>query len=223
MLDTGYRRSPADHRDWSYRDRVMAAQPLDLTRLPSRWRVDQRNPLPVYRQDGPSCVGWGTATAQTALERFDKRRTVLHDGQEFYSHIALPDGGAYPRDALKLWRDLGILVQGTDKRHKIGGFAAVNPRDHDAVKHAMRTGHGLLTGFQVTRQWADGGGDEFVDDGQSEVLGGHWSFVSGWDVPGPIIHNTWGEDWSGDGRAIAPWSMWDQRVWECWAVLDVDD
>ncbi len=223
VIDTGYRRSPTDHRDWSYRDRVMAAQPIDLDRLPRRWRVDQRNPLPVYRQQGPSCVGWIVATAQTALERFDKRRTVRHDGQEFYSHIALPDGGAYIRDALKLWRDLGVRVEGSDTRHRIAGFAAVNPRDHDAVRHAMRTGHGLCIGFEVTRQWADGGGAEFADDGTSDVLGGHGSFVSGWEAPGPLDHNTWGEDWSGDGRAVLPWSYWDRRVWECWAVLDVND
>lgn len=222
-FDTGYRRSPVDHRDWSYRDRVMAAEPLDLERLPARWRVDQRNPLPVYRQAGPSCVGWGTATFQTALERKDKRRTVLHDGQEFYSHIALPGGGAYPRDALKLWRDTGILVQGTDRRHRIAGFAAINPRDHDAVRHAIRSGRGVAIGYQVTRRWADGGGDEFTDDGTSDVLGGHWSYVGGWEPTGPEVINTWGEDWSQDGRAVIPWSMWDQRVWEVWTVTDVND
>lgn len=223
MLDTGYRRSPADHRDWSYRDRVMAAQPLDLTRLPKRWRVDHRTPLPVYAQQGPSCTGWMAATAQTALERFDKRRTVRHDGQTIYAEVALPGGGAYIRDLLKAWVERGVPTEDGSKRHRIGGFAAVNPRDHDAVKHAMRTGHGLCIGFEVTRQWADGGGAEFVDDGQSEVLGGHGMFTSGWEVAGPLGHNTWGDDWSGDGRAVLPWDYWDKRVWECWAVLDVND
>lgn len=223
MLDTGYRRSPADHRDWSYRDRVMAAQPLDLGRLPSRWRVDRRTPLPVYDQGSvPSCVGWAVATAQTALERFDKRRTVRHNGGEFYERIALPGGGAYIRDALKLWTDIGVLTE-NGKRHRIAGYSAVNPRDHDAVRHAMRTGHGLLIGFEVTRQWADGGGAEFTDTGTSDVLGGHGMYTSGWEPAGPLGHNTWGGSWSGDGRAVLPWDYWDRRVWECWAVVDVDD
>lgn len=200
----------------------MAAQPLDLTRLPSRWRVDQRTPLPVYDQGSvPSCVGWGTATAQTALERFDKRRTLRHDGAEFYSHIALPGGGAYPRDALKLWRDVGILDD-RGRRHRISGYAAVNPRDHDAVKHAMRTGHGLCIGFSVTRQWAQGGGREF-DPSDGDELGGHWMFASGWEPAGPIGHNTWGGDWAVSGRALLPWAYWDRHVWETWAVTDVND
>ena len=223
VFDTGYRRSPADHRDWSYRDVVMAAEPMDLDRLPKRFPVDQRTPLPVYRQVGPSCTGWGSATFQTALERRDKRRTVLHDGQELYGHVALPGGGAYPRDILRVWRDLGILVQGTQTRHRIAGFAAANPRDHDAVKHAIRSGPGVCIGFEVTREWADGGGDEFDQSGSDEVLGGHWLYVSGREVAGPKVLNTWAEDWSEDGRQVLTWAEWDQRVWECWTVTDVDD
>jgi hypothetical protein len=220
MIDTGYRRSPVDHRDWSYRSLATVASGASL---PASWRVDKRNPLPVYDQGPvPSCVGWAVATAQTALERFDKRRTVRHDGAEFYRNIALPGGGAYIRDALKQWRDLGVLTE-TGKRHRISSFAAVNPRDHDAVKRAMVNGHGLLIGFMVTRQWADGGGAEFENDGTSQELGGHGMFTSGWEPAGPIGHNTWGPAWSADGRAVLPWSYWDRNVWECWAVLDVND
>lgn len=218
--DSGYRRSPADHRDWSYRDRVMAAAPA--VALPSSWRVDKRTPLPVYEQRGPSCMGWAVATAQTALERFDKRRTVRHDGQEFYDQIALPSGGAYPRDALKLWSERGVKDE-RGRLHRISGYAAVDPRDHDAVRHAMFTGHGLVIGFMVTRQWADGGGREFDPNQPGDDLGGHGMFASGWEPVGPVGHNTWGASWSGDGRAVLPWAYWDRHVWECWSVLDVDD
>lgn len=222
MIDTGYRRSPVDHRDYSYRQVGMKLGRGIFT-PPKRWRVDARTPLPVYDQGAvPSCVGWAVATAQTALERFDKRRTVRHDGREFYDHIALPGGGAYIRDALKLWAEVGVLSE-KGKRHRISGYAAVNPRDHDAVKHAMHTGHGLLIGFEVTRQWADGGGAEFRDDGSSDTLGGHGMFTSGWEPAGPIGHNTWSQSWSGDGRAVLPWDYWDRRVWEAWAVVDVND
>ncbi len=221
MFDTGYRRSPADHRDWNYRAVAMATRSARGVKIPERFRVDKRTPLPVYEQQGPSCMGWSMATAKTSQERFDKRRTVRFDGQSFYAKIALPGGGAYPRDALRLAIEEGVPDE-KGKLHRIGGFAAVNPRDHDAVKHAIVTGRGLLIGFEVTRQWADGGGAEFQDTG-SEVLGGHAMFVPGYDPAGPEGLNTWSERWGRGGRATLPWSYWDQRVWEAWTLLDVND
>jgi hypothetical protein len=166
-------------------------------------------------------MGWSVATMQTIFERFDKRRTVRHDGQEFYDRIALPGGGAYPRDALKVWTEEGVLAE-SGKRHRIAGFAAVNPRDHDAVRHAIVSGRGLIIGFGVTRAWAQGGGKEFADT-DSEDLGGHGMAVSGYEPAGPIGHNTWSESWGDRGRAVLPWAYWDKHVWEAWSLLDVDD
>lgn len=222
MFDSGYRRSPADHRDYSYTARVQP-QTAELRRLPASWQVDRRTPLPVYDQGSvPSCMGWSVATAQTALERFDKRRTVRHDGLEFYGHIALPGGGAYPRDALRLWSQRGVLTE-AGRPHRIAGYAAVNPRDHDAVRHAMHTGRGLLIGFGVTREWAQGGGREFDAQPGAELLGGHAMFCTGWTPAGVVGLNTWGEAWGQRGRGLLPWAYWDQHVWECWSILDVND
>jgi hypothetical protein len=223
VFDTGYRRSPADHRDWSYRERVVSL--LGQVRLPTRYRIDARTPLPVYDQGSvPSCMGWSVATAQTAMERYDKRRTVRHDGLEFYDNIALPGGGAYPRDALRLWTERGVLTE-AGKPHRIAAYAAVNPRDHDAVRHAIFTGRGVLIGFGVTAEWAGGGGKEFdaADAQGDEVIGGHAIFVTGYRASGPIGHNTWGERWADKGRAVLPWAYWDRHVWECWSLLDLDD
>lgn len=221
-MDTGYRRSPADHRDYSYRERVLAATATPA--LPRTYRVDARTPLPVYEQSGPSCMGWAVATAQTAHERADKRRTVRHDGQEFYDRIALPGGGSYPRDALTLWAGRGVHDE-RGRLHRIGGYAAVNPRDHDAVRHAIFAGRGLVVGFAVTRAWAQGGGAEFADAGgdADEVIGGHGMYVAGYVPAGPEGLNTWGSEWARNGRAVLPWTYWDRHVWECWTTLDVDD
>lgn len=222
---------------WAFVESAVAGPPLNLrdlmlggprkaaaevAKLLARWRVDQRTPLPVYEQQGPSCVGWAMATAKTAQERFDKRRTVRFDGQSFCAGFALPGGGAYVRDALRTAVEQGVPDE-TGRLYRIGGYAAVNPRDHDAVRHAIRTGRGVLIGFEVTRQWADGGGAEFVDDGTSDVLGGHGMNGTGYENAGPLGQNAWGQAWSNDGRAVLPWSMWDQRVWESWTLLDVDD
>jgi hypothetical protein len=220
VIDTGYRRSPADHRDHSYRERVLSG--VARVDLPTRFRVDKRTPLPVYDQGQvPSCVGWAMATAKTSQERFDKRRTVRFDGLGFYEQIALPGGGAYIRDALKLAVTSGVVSE-KGRAHPIGSYAAVNPRDHDAVRHAIYTGRGLLIGFAVTRQWAQGGGREFAPT-DADVIGGHGMYVTGYDPTGPLGHNTWGANWGDRGRAVLPWDYWDAHVWECWTLLDVDD
>jgi hypothetical protein len=220
VLDTGYRRSLADHRDFQYRERVLGVGAT--VKVPARFRVDRRTPLPVYDQGPvPSCVGWAMATAKTSQERFDKRRTVRFDGLGFYSQIALPGGGAYIRDALKLAVTTGVTSE-KGKPHRIASYAAVNPRDHDAVRHAIFTGRGLLIGFAVTRQWAQGGGREFAPS-DGDVLGGHGMYVTGYEPAGPVGTNTWGLSWGDRGRAVLPWAYWDAHVWECWSLLDVDD
>lgn len=220
--DTGYRRSLADHRDYSYRERVLGATPAAELQLPDRFRLDKRNPLPVYNQGAvPSCMGWAVATAQTAQERYDKRRTVRHDGLEFYQRIALPGGGAYPRDAMALWAERGVLTE-AGKPHRVSAYAAINPRDHDAVRHAIITGRGVVVGFMVTRAWAQGGGREFSDTGGDE-LGGHAMYVPSYEPAGPGGLNTWGQGWADQGRALLPWAYWDRHVWECWTVTDLDD
>lgn len=215
-LDTGYRRSPVDHRDWQFR---ALAMPRTVRPLPRTFEVDFRSPIRAYDQDGPSCVGWSTATAMKVLERVDHRRTLEFDGQAFYNKIALPGGGAYIREALDLARNEGVPQQGTGKLHRIEGYAAINPRDHEAVKYAIVHGRGVLIGFMVTRKWAEGGGAEFTDDGD-EDLGGHGMYISGYEEVGPIGLNTWSEWWSDDGRAPLPWPYWDQNVWECWTLVD---
>lgn len=221
LLDFGYRRSPVDHRDYLYAERVLAADPAAAKRAPKSYRVDKRSPLTAYTQAGPSCTGWAGATLKTVQERKDQRRTLSFDGQRLYAPIALPGGGAYIRDLLEQMRTVGVHDVNGDV-YRIAGYAGVNPRDHDAVRHAIATHRGVLIGFMVTKQWAAGGGAEFTD-GPGDDLGGHAMYLPGYDPDGPDGLNTWGPGWSGDGRAKLPWAYWDRNVWECWTVLDEDD
>lgn len=222
FIDTGYRRSPVDHRDWLYRPVAMAAA-AEQRPAPRAYRADKRSPLVPYNQgDSPSCVGWSTATLKKIQERLDKRRSIDFNGEAFYEPIAQPGGGAYIRDALERARTVGVPAATDGRLYRIDAYAGIAPKDHEAVKHAIVKHRGLLIGFEVTRAWAVGGGAEFEDTG-AEVLGGHAMFIAGYDALGPDGLNTWGPLWSEDGRAKLPWAYWDAHVWECWALVDHDD
>ncbi len=222
MFDSGYRRSPVDHRDYRYSTNL-----LEVQNLPLKWEVDARLPLLESDQGSvPSCLAHAFAYLKTIHERKDKRRTLHFDQMEFYQKIALPGGGAYFRDAFRVAQTDGLKELDSGKYMKIGTYYAINPRDHIAVKHAIYSNRGLAIGFGVTRAWMRGGGREFkpipgLD--MNEVIGGHGIFISGYDEDGPKGINSWGPNWNKDGRGILPWEYWDQHVWECWAIQDVND
>jgi hypothetical protein len=227
LLDTGFRRSPADHRDWVLGATVPLAAPK---RVPRSYMVDRRNPLTPYNQGSvPSCVGWSLATLKTVQERKDQRRTLAFDGLAIYAPIALPGGGAYIRAGLDHLRKTGAPAN-NGKAYTISGYAGVVPKDHDAVKAAIVAHRGVLIGFEVTFGWAQGGGDEFralaatvpAETAPDTVIGAHAMYVPGYDPAGPMGLNTWGM-WSGDGRKQLPWDYWDAHVFEVWTVLDTDD
>jgi hypothetical protein len=227
LENNGYVRSPADHRDWQYAPLGLLVPAL----LPAEWEVDRYNPLPVYDQgDYPACVGWMLAQMKTVHERKDKRRTLAFDGKAFYDKIALPGGGAYLRDAFQLAVTQGVptvtLTDQPGKLFKIASYSAINPRNHTAVKHAIKTNRGLCIGFGVTLNWMSDGGREFTvprGTDPNEVVGGHGAYISGYKRTGPVCLNSWGRSWSGDGRQVIDWDYWDKNVWECWTVQDVDD
>lgn len=219
LRNNGYVRSPADHRDYQY------GAGLTALTLPSRYEVDRYNPLPVYDQgEVPACAGWMMAQMKTVHERKDQRRTISFDGEAFYNRIALPGGGAYLRDAFHVAKTEG--VPSVRRLYKIKEYAAVNPRNHLAVKSAIKNNRGVVIGFGVTLDWMSDGGKEFkVSPGTDphEVVGGHGMYVSGYFPDGPLGLNSWGSTWSEDGRKQLSWDYWDKNVWECWTITDVDD
>ncbi len=222
-FDSGYVRSPVDHRDYQF----MASALVATANLPEQWEVDARKPLLESDQGSvPSCLAHCFAYVKTIHERKDKRRTLRFDPAEFYNKIALLGGGAYFRDAFRVAQRDGLQELNSGKYMKIGNYYAVNPRNHVAVREAIISNRGLAIGFGVTRGWAKGGGREFQPTpgrNMDEVIGGHGMFVGGYTSGGPTGINSWGPDWGNEGRAFLPWDYWDKHVWECWAIQDVND
>lgn len=237
---TGYRTSPTDIRDIRY----ALVAPRSIA-VPEEYDTEADVDLPIYDQGSvPACAGWTGAGVKTAHEYLETGSILRFDGLDLYEQVALPDdhgtpygqpcaaeagalstgGGSYMRDIFKAMQKTGVLAE-DGQRYRIGGFAALDPRNHDEVKHALVTTGQLAIGFNVPRSFLQGGGKEFDVDagGANDIVGGHAIRVRGYNTQGPVLPNTWGLGWDDDGVAEVTWAFWDTYVTECWTVLDCDN
>lgn len=221
-LDTGFRRSPTDIRDIRYG--FVAKADVDV---PESYSFDTpRRQLPVYDQGQvPKCTCSASALLKTAQERVEQNKTYLFDDDELYGHVKLPGGGAYIRDVLQLLVDSGATPVGKTQRRKIQMYAAVDPKNHDEVKHAMVTAGLLVVGFDVPRSFLKGGGKEFDAGtaGGDDIVGAHAIAATFYGPTGPGLHNSWGPDWMDNGRTQVSWEFWDRYVTEVWSTVDATD
>lgn len=221
-LDTGFRRSPADIRDIRYG--FVARDGVDV---PESYSFDTpRRQLPVYDQGQvPKCTCSASSLLKTAQERVEENKTFLFDDDELYSHVELPGGGAYIRDVLQFLVDSGATPVGKKQRRKIKLYAAIDPKNHDEVKHAMVTAGVLVVGFEVPRSFLKGGGKEFDAAGakDDDIVGRHAIVASSYGPLGPGLQNSWGPEWMDNGRTQVSWEFWDRYVDEVWSTVDATD
>lgn len=222
-LDTGFRRSPSDIRDIRYGN--VANPTLDV---PESFALETaRFKLPTYNQgDIPKCVASSGALLKTAQEKVETGKTLLFDDDELYSHVALPGGGANIRDMLQLLVDRGAVPTTAKRPKTIAMYAAIDPKNHDEVKHAMVQGGALIVGMEVTRGFCKGGGAEFnpsAEGNENDSVGFHAIVSDFYGVDGPGLHNSWGEDWMDGGRTTVTWDFWDRYVFEVWSTVDTRD
>lgn len=222
-LDTGFRRSPHDIRDVRYGN--VANPKLEAPEAFS-FETGKRK-LPVYNQgDVPKCVASSLSLLKTAQEKVECGKTLLFDDDELYSHIDLPGGGAYIRDGLQLLKDRGAIPTTAKRPRSISLYAAIDPKNHEEVKHAMTQAGVLVIGMQVTRGFCKGGGKEFdanAEGNVNDIVGAHAIATTAYDPEGPFLHNSWGEDWEDGGKTKVTWDFWDRYVFECWTSVDTRD
>jgi hypothetical protein len=234
---TGYRVSPTDILDIRY---ALVAPRLDFD-VPDEYDTET-TPLPIYEQGNiPSCAGWTGAGIKTAHEFIECERVIRFDGLDLYGQVALPcdhgiaykracpscggvslGGGSYMRSIFQAMQKTGVLAE-DGQRYRIGGYAAIDPKNHAEVKHSMVTTGQLAIGFSVPRSFMAGGGAEFnIGEGAADdIVGGHAIRVRGYTPEKVIWPNTWGKTWDVDGVAEVSWDFWDTYVTECWTILDV--
>lgn len=217
-IDTGYRPSPVDHRDFVYG----IAAPVPTVAVPDTFDYEVEHPIPVLDQGRvPACVGFSLAALKIGEEALETGKDLNFHGLDIYKHISKPgQEGAVIRDGLDYLRSPGAVA--SRKHYPISVYAGVQVKNHVAVKTAIFNQGPLVCGFEVPRFFMNGGGHEFhVGDGQPhDIVGGHAILVVGYDSTGVILHNSWGEGWGDKGRTTVDWEFWDTYFMEAWAVSD---
>ena len=138
-----------------------------------------------------------------------------HDVTGFDPKDPSTDRGAMIRDSLKHRQQVGTLAYG--KRHKLGAYLALDPKNHDEIALALYLFGAVELGVEITasaqQQFAEGEPWDLTKD--TDVLGGH-------DVPlvarrdGLYEVVTWGAV-----QKVTP-AWWDAFVTEAWALLSPD-
>jgi len=236
--------SPQDRRDYT---RLAVGAPVALapsaTLAVNGW-------LPPVRDQGAesSCTGYAIAYGR-ALMRY------RHTGQytEYSPHYLYwqerkregttnQDTGAYPRDAMKVLRKLGIATEAqmpywrgnyedpatdADNANAFPYRVTRYLRCHDlsAIKTEIAMGNPVLIGLYVTESFERTNGLIDVPSPWEQILGGHaicpTSYTDNADYPGGgyvTFINSWGSGWSLGGYASLSYSFFQSSYFmESWS------
>jgi hypothetical protein len=180
---------------------------------------------PMYKNDtigdctcaaaGHMIEAWTTAAADSTIKVTDADILKAYEAISGYDpSTGRNDNGAVELSVLKYWRHTGI------GKHKITGFASVEPGNHLHVKQAAQLFGGVYIGVKlpITAQgqsmWTVPVGGP-VGPGAPGSWGGHAVNVVGYDSQGLTVI-TWGKP------LRMTWTFWDTYCDEAYALLSKD-
>lgn len=198
--------------------------------------------LPIYDQVGPSCVGNSQALGATIDQRRDLYRTLIYDGEDLYARAKAVDGipnvdGTYPRVALKIRADEGILIKSSPRKpaevgqlDQISAYAALHTIEEIVV--AIWLYGSVELGSTWYAEWDEVDPETGVLPPGRVAVGGHDYRAVGYDLrgryrpPALLWQQSWGPTYGNRirgsaGRAWMPTSLVDFADFEAWRSIDL--
>lgn len=122
------------------------------------------------------------------------------------------DNGTILLDALNMWQREGFNRHG-QTRDYLTAYAALDHKDHDAIRRSIYALGGVYLGIQVPQYLMTTDGDwAYEPDADWTIAGGHCIAALGYDQFGPRIFS-----WGGTRRMS--WELWDVIVDEAYGLL----
>ncbi|TLV01322.1 hypothetical protein [Dyadobacter luticola] len=204
--------------------RTLLRAPFDLP-IPNEYDFDAEHlgiPTPMFANDTfGDCVIAGRAHQTLRFELIEQSRLLLITDQDVLDQYFLEtggeDNGLVVLDSLNAWRRNGWKIAG--KTFRIRAYAEVDPTSSEEMRRAifmdLGVGLGLSLPTSAETQINVGKPWDVVSDasGEPNSWGGHYVYVSGYTVYGPVCI-TWGR------RQQMTWAFVDAYCDEAYAIFD---
>ncbi len=230
MYATGAKKDLADERDYPVRA-YLSTDPI-----PSA--VDLFDKAYPIRNQGsePACVAFACAALKEEQEQAEGKNEGYFSVRFLYSQIALPGGGAYLRDALKILQTSGIPPEdcqpydppnsgACDKAvelaypNRIKAYARLSSIEE--VKRCLAEQGAVVASLRITTSWWQPKKGYVTLDG--DIIGGHAVLIGGYSDANQVFkfRNQWGADWGDHGYGYISYPDFEKSLMDAWSSVDV--
>lgn len=223
----GALRDEKDSRDYpirNYLSKVTLPEKLDMS----------INMLRVRDQGSEgTCVAFAAAAVKESQEGFTLSPRFIYD------RIAQPQGGAYPRDAMKTLADVGVPpeicqpyipntptqpCEGAAKYaapNKIRTYARLSTIDE--MCRCLVDYGSFIASFGINESWFNTRDGAVYDE--PTAIGGHAVAIVGYNnnMQQLKFKNSWGEGWGDKGYGYISYNTAIRNLWDAWSVIDIPD
>ncbi len=229
MTLTGAIKDKLDSRDYPIGDYLVSTEELPK-------KVDWSGEMLAVRDQGqePACVAFAAAAVKESEE---------HEGQLsprfLYERIKQPQGGAFPRDAMKVLADLGVPPEVCQpyfpnsptqpcanaltlaKPNRVKGYARLNTIDE--MKRCLYESGSFVAAFYINDSWMSP--ENSIVKAGGNILGGHAVAICGYDNEAQTLtfKNSWGENWGLKGFGKISYSDAISSLMDAWSSVDLKE
>ena len=220
-----------DERDWKIGGFLIKNAP----KLPEI--IDRSDRLTPIRDQGdePACV----AFAACAMKEYQEFNEGVFSPRYLYKKIKQPQGGSYPRDAMKILQSEGVppeecnpyLPQVPTREcpeakklaypNRIKGYARLNTIQE--MKQSLFENGPFVAAFFINQSWEDT--RDGIVLGSGAIIGGHAILICGYDDQKQQFKfkNSWGTSWGDNGYGYINYNDAQKSLMDSWSSVDVEE
>ncbi len=203
------------------------AKRLRADAVPATFMVKGYRKLPVYAQQGSTCVGNGIAAAHTHNEYNESGEVVAFDGEALNARVTHTFDTPTNFGAVMS----SIMAAGVESNAGQGvffdqGYANVDYHDADAIRAAVAAlGQMCVFATWLTRGFTDcKTPTQPLPPSPGETgMGIHCMLLVGYEPRGVWVQNNWGVNWGDAGHCLLSWEYVAAHFCEVMAITDQAD
>lgn len=226
-MSTGAKKDMCDDRDWKISNFVSSSTNIE--------KIDHSSRMLEVRNQGKegTCVGFGTCAMKEFFEGFQLSPRFI------YELVKEPQGGAYPRNAMKMLMSVGVpdekcqpyipnnitpkckdsMIRASP--NKISGYARITTEDE--MKRTLIKNGPFGISLKVYDSWYATSNGLVKQFGVENGL--HWVAVVGFDESNRTFKfkNSWGSNWGDSGYGYIHYGDISRTMQDAWSIVDIPD